>query len=288
MKQYYQYQILNRITIQQLVTLEHLDFEAGYSYPEEVHDFYEFVYIKKGSVTCNMQNKAIKLVANDFLLIPPHKKHSYNKEDEATATVLIVCFSSSNSIIKNFSGQIKLNKAERALMQKIILEATNAFQFPFAKRIVPLSKPVFGAQQLVKNYIEELLILLIRNNNKSNNVQLFSSKESLFEQLSKNIITYLNENIYSALTLESICAHFHFSKNYLNNIFKSFTNSSIMQYYNALKINEAKRLLRENVSISGVAHMLKMDSPNYFIKFFKRYTGLTPSQYRSNKNNAIL
>lgn len=53
-----------------------------------------------------------------------------------------------------------------------------------------------------------------------------------------------------------------------------------MNYYNRLKIEEAKRLLRENVSPTVTANRLGFESATYFTKVFKRYTGKTPSEYK--------
>ena len=53
-----------------------------------------------------------------------------------------------------------------------------------------------------------------------------------------------------------------------------------MQYYIELKINEAKRLMRKNYSNVEIANMLNFESPTYFTKIFKKYTGITPSSYR--------
>ncbi len=285
---YHQYTIQNRITVQQLITLEHIDMGEDYYYPEEKHDFYEFIYIKKGYLTCKMHGKNIRLEPNDFLIISPGKSHSYVKEDDSISTVFIVCFESSNAILKHFTKPLKLNKNERTIMQKILLEATRAFQFPFEKRIVPLALPVFGAQQLVKNYIEELFIVLIRDKDRNNEIKLFATKESFAKKLCENIIEYLRMNIENDISLEDICNHFYFSKNYINGTFKSVTNYTIMQYYNKLKITEAKKMLREGISASEISFRLKFNNTNYFFKFFKRYTGLTPQQFLESKNKEII
>ena len=66
----------------------------------------------------------------------------------------------------------------------------------------------------------------------------------------------------------------------LNGIFKKNMGYSIMQYYTVLKIQEAKKLLRENVSPTAVSNQLHFESPTYFTKVFKKHTNMTPSAYR--------
>ena len=56
---------------------------------------------------------------------------------------------------------------------------------------------------------------------------------------------------------------------------------SVMTYFSQLKIDCAKRMLREsNLSVTQIADKLSFDSPNYFSKTFKKLTGFTPLQYK--------
>ncbi|MFR3658870.1 MAG: AraC family transcriptional regulator [Eisenbergiella sp.] len=48
------------------------------------------------------------------------------------------------------------------------------------------------------------------------------------------------------------------------------------------KIARSKQLLQEGFSVTQVSDMLSFDTPNYFATLFKKYTGKTPSQYRSD------
>ena len=54
-----------------------------------------------------------------------------------------------------------------------------------------------------------------------------------------------------------------------------------MSYFTHLKIERAKRLLRESdLSVSRISELFAFDTPNYFTKTFKRLTGYTPLQYK--------
>jgi AraC-like DNA-binding protein len=55
-----------------------------------------------------------------------------------------------------------------------------------------------------------------------------------------------------------------------------------MQYYQALKIDEAKLLLNKKESITSVSEKLCFESPQYFAKVFKAKVGETPTKYRKN------
>ena len=55
-----------------------------------------------------------------------------------------------------------------------------------------------------------------------------------------------------------------------------------MNYYNSLKIKEAKKLIRDKgYSVSETARMLDFNNPYYFSKVFKQYEGISPSEYKT-------
>lgn len=60
---------------------------------------------------------------------------------------------------------------------------------------------------------------------------------------------------------------------------------TIMQYYQKLKIEEAKVLLRKKESIAAVSEKLCFESPQYFAKVFKTKVGKTPTKYRAENGH---
>ena len=95
-----------------------------------------------------------------------------------------------------------------------------------------------------------------------------------------DIAAILKKHVLTNVTLEEISAQLFYSKTYLSGIFKRSTGMTIIQYYHRLKMDEAKRMLRESMPTSEVAQRLSFESATYFIKFFKRHEKMTPSEYK--------
>ena len=56
-----------------------------------------------------------------------------------------------------------------------------------------------------------------------------------------------------------------------------------MEYHKRIKLEKAKQLIREGThNFTQICDSLGFSSPQYFSKLFKRYTGLTPSEYASS------
>ena len=281
MKRYFNHQVNKAIVIQNLITIESLDATKDFTYPEETHTFHEFVYVDSGSIHCHLEEKDIELTQGDFLLIPPHNRHFYYNTENFSAALFIVCFRCSSEILSILEQKISLSKELKLLLADIVQESKNSFQFPFNRKLRPLENPLYASQQLVENNIEKLLIHLVRNEtNQNESIKFVMDSVEKEHNLIDDILALLNSHLYSRITLEYISQQTYYSKAYLNNIFNKHMGTSIMQYYNSLKIKEAKKLLRDEQSPSSIAFQLGFDSATYFTKAFKKQTGLTPSAYK--------
>jgi AraC-like DNA-binding protein len=80
--------------------------------------------------------------------------------------------------------------------------------------------------------------------------------------------------------LSDLC---HLSPNYLSDVLKKETGRTAKDHINDFLIDKAKTLLLSSSdSISGIAYTLGFSYPHYFSRLFKRKTGITPQEYRSN------
>ena len=73
----------------------------------------------------------------------------------------------------------------------------------------------------------------------------------------------------------------YLSPSYASRLFKKVQNMSLMEYLTRVRIEEAKRLLHNpQYLIDEIAENIGYDDASYFTKVFKRYEGVTPTQYR--------
>lgn len=101
--------------------------------------------------------------------------------------------------------------------------------------------------------------------------------------LLKTIDTYLSENIGADLSVSALCRQFDISRSRLYRLINEFYGKSIEQLVRELRINQAKTLLTSSDdSVTEVAAKVGYDDYNYFIKVFRKETGLTPVKYRKS------
>jgi ATP-dependent exoDNAse (exonuclease V) beta subunit len=64
MKKYFNHHVKKAIVVQSLITIESLELSSTFSYPREVHEFYEFAYIDDGNLSCKLDDETIELSSN--------------------------------------------------------------------------------------------------------------------------------------------------------------------------------------------------------------------------------
>lgn len=93
--------------------------------------------------------------------------------------------------------------------------------------------------------------------------------------------SYIAKNFTTPLTLEEVATHVHLNAAYFSSLFKQSTGSSFKEHLNMVRIEESKRLLANtDYAIIDIATAVGFEDQSYFSKVFKKYTGLTPKQYR--------
>jgi two-component system response regulator YesN len=104
-----------------------------------------------------------------------------------------------------------------------------------------------------------------------------SRVERVVEQAEK----YIRQNYAHDVTLNGVSAEVFVSPQYLSRIFHSEKGISFIEYLNRYRIERAKELLyQKNVPITEVAFQAGYNDYKYFGNVFKKYTGLTPRDFR--------
>lgn len=128
--------------------------------------------------------------------------------------------------------------------------------------------------------IENLCLWLLRITQKFVN-SVDESDEIKNIQVIQKAAEYMKANYIEKLTIEDISQAVYLSPCYLSKIFKQGLGCTIMEFLTKIRIEEAKRLLRNpEYNVMQVAHKIGFDDPSYFTKVFKRNEGVTPSQYK--------
>ncbi len=287
MKNYFKHKLENLIVIKKIVTIHYFEFDKHFANPGETHDFWEMVFADKASVLCTADGREITLAEGEMLFHKPNEHHTLAANGQKAPNVFIASFECASQSIRFFEGRkIAVDPAYRPFIYAIMDEARKTFCIPYSnpqtKRMQIQEHPILGGQQLIKNYLEILLINLMRSvSEQEEQEHFFLESKELGNRIMKEATRYLQQNIHKKLTIADICSQIGYSRTTIFRLFREHTGQTPMEYLVQMKIQSAKQMLREtDFSVMEISYRLGFDSSNYFTKVFKRYTGLTPSAYK--------
>lgn len=276
------------LIIDGIYTIHYFEYTKDFAYSGEFHDFWEIVYSDKKSVVITAGTNEMTLKAGQMYIHKPNEFHKIRCDGSNAANSVIISFDSGCRELLNIAGiVIDCSSEEKRLMGNIINEAVDAFSTPlgtqYTRVLEKSEKSSFGSEQMIENYLEQLLIRLIRRNNR----QRTSAKNTGSEILLLKICEYLEANVDKPLTFTDIQSEFNASASVIKRLFHSNLNCGIMEHFLRLKIDAAKQMIRENeYNFTEIAEVLAFNTPQYFTTAFKRISGMTPSEYaKSVKSN---
>ena len=92
---------------------------------------------------------------------------------------------------------------------------------------------------------------------------------------------WIRLNLSSSLTPSTIAAHFGYHTDYLTHLFRVETGRTLGEYVNRARIERSKKyLLNTDMKIAQVADMSGFSDEKYFMRIFRRFEGVTPSEFR--------
>jgi AraC-like DNA-binding protein len=238
------------------------------------HDFWEFVYVFKGSGEIALGQDTYQAEAGDMFVYLPgvtHMEHAVSSQLLSMKVLSIV-----NTSDMEFMGFWPIGEPAYAKISGSWL--CDAFDRIISRMMDELSQMDTAYIVRIKALSFEFLSYLVKyveqNNEKSapnpQHAHVIKTKQYIEEHYSQNI------------KLTDIAADTYVSMYYLSHLFKEYTGYSPMNYLSSLRISKAQHLLEfSDYSISEISTVVGYDDLQHFSNAFKKRTGLSPRAYRN-------
>lgn len=108
---------------------------------------------------------------------------------------------------------------------------------------------------------------------------------SFGHQTVNKVVIFINDEVEQDLSVEEIAKHFNISTSHLSRIFREHAGITLVEYLNVRRVEESQYYLRHsNKGISEISKQFHFCNQSYFTRIFKKYTSVTPKQFRDSQH----
>lgn len=253
---------------------------------EHEHEFFEILCIYDGTVHTNIQGISHVLHTGDICIIPPHTVHCVGIFDDSVAFNILVrgtTFQSTffqsltaDSTLAQFFAHVLYRKTEG---NYLIFHTGDDLRI--REMLENLYIEYLGHEKYSYTFLNSMLIMfwamLLRYH--ENHIESILTRDAGNTSMTE-ILNYLNHNYHTA-TLRSTAEHFGYSTSHFSTLIKEETGQTFLQIIREIKLKQACRALREtSLSNHAICELVGYDSPEHFMRTFKKAYGITPGEYR--------
>lgn len=215
-------------------------------------------------------SKDIIYNSNQYLILPPHSSIEMEINKPTKALVFEISDKLIDDVIKNIDYD--LDSSKNKPIDYLLQDKTKSLSDPIKKIIDLSSTKEYKKEFLIDLYAQEMMFKLITNT-KTNKIitENFNNPINLSTKIMK-------EKFKEKITISDIASELNMSVANFSSKFKKIMNMSPNDYLTDIKLQEAKKLLRDK-NVTEVAYDLGYENISHFILLFKRKFGLTPKQY---------
>lgn len=253
-----------------------------------IHSFYQVIWFKKGNGKHSVDFKTYDVFDNAIFFVAPNQVHYFDENTNCDGVLLhfnqlfLVQDQSPLDFFLNcnlFNNPYQqpsccIGSGIDDILDKYISQIKDELE----------NEETFGKEMILGNYLKSFLIQVQRRKNQFEHaanplLPIFDEKRI---QLMK-FINLIDENYRKGYSVAEYARLLHISSRSLSDLTQHQLNKTPSQMIQERIILEAQRLLLySNFNINQVGYRLGFDDASYFVKYFKKHTDLSPSEFRKS------
>ena len=233
------------------------------------HPYYEFHYVKEGSVILSVNGEKVEYLENTILIIPPTCPHKVTANRIDAKTYTFTFYPSENYIIDNVYS---------AICQNSILSFSDTIEAE--KKLTHIREILINNQGVYVDIIRGELTLLFAELSSTVSKATKFQLEDKDENRAGKIQAYLVENYASpTCNCEELAKIMGLSKRQVHRLCISYFSLSFREMLHRMRMEIAKyRVELGKNSIAEISEQLGYSSPASFSSTYKRFYGRSPKK----------
>ncbi|MDQ6421533.1 AraC family transcriptional regulator [Paenibacillus sp. LHD-117] len=258
------------------------------------HHLYELICCMEGIADLDINGSAIRLEAGDWLLLKPGVAHAITNVGHGHYVFFNVHFDLDDLNVRGRLGQSayrripssaaresglpeSIRKLEQFLHRDLAGDA--AMETSFSRYIALELHEQLAVQAYILLLIQDILRMTAASESSGGDG---TRPATAYEQdVAHAIADKLMFDLSDNPRIETIARELHLSRSQASKIFSGIYGLSPRQYVSRVKQSKAKELLAStNLTVYAIAEQLGFGTVNHFSRQFRRWTGMSPNQYR--------
>ena len=240
-------------------------YNVDFSYPAHLHGCMEVSFCVEGSVKVTLDGQCYRIKSGEGILIPPNMVHSYHSGD--TSAYYTILFS--RDLLPDFTSMFSRKKPRRYVF--VLADTLKHHLWDFYRS----ERTLFGGKSLLYHMAEAFL-----------EENAFLDADETDDDLTMGLITYIQDNLHSEITLQDVADHLGYSYYYISKRICQVFHVPFTTLLSQYRVADAKMLLDSGkYTISQAALASGFGSIRTFNRIFRNLTGLTPSQYLAHPSH---
>jgi len=265
-------------------------YDSSWSMEPNIHDWFEMVYVKKGYAVFEIEKQSAPIGPNDIIIIRPHRTHKLIVSSTEGCEFIVFSFTfenRKNPQVSEISMNDFLNFVRGSETEPFIKFKVNQKNeiITLLDRIVREKKNEdIGSEFYSYLLVLELFVLLSRalKMQWEDNI----SRGTKIKELIEASVKFIENSYERDISISDISKYVFLSPGYYTRAFKEHMGVTPINYLLKLRVERAKELLAYTDKKAGdIALETGFSNQQRFNAIFKKFTGLTPTQYKKAVTN---
>ena len=258
----------------------------GLTTKPHIHSYYQIIWFKKGSGKHFVDLKEYKVSENTVFFIAKNQVHYF--DNNTSYNGLLLHFNETFLVQKESESDffVKCNLFKNSYQQpySYIDKETDSILNQYISQIKREFETIeeFGKEELLRAYLKSFLIQIQRIKNEDEQSQ--SNIPFVIDEKRLQLLKFINlidENYTKRLSVSAYANSLLITSRTLSDLTHQLLNKTPSQMIQERIILEIQRLLlHSDLNINQIGYRLGFDDPSYFVKYFKKHTKISPSEFR--------
>lgn len=238
-------------------------------FPNHFHEYYVIGFVEDGTRRLLCRNREYSIEKGSIVLFNPGDNHACVQSDDGTFDYR--GFNIAKEVVLELAEEVSGKRQLPGFSENVVYDEEAACYLRRLHGMVMAGSDDFGKEETLLF----LITLLVQNYGQSFEKCIPECREEI-----EKACEYMEQHFTERIYLDQICRYAGLSKSTLLRAFTKSKGITPYRYLETIRVNEAKKLLAEEMPPVEVAVRTGFSDQSHFTNYFNQFIGLAPGVYR--------